>query len=316
MKKILSLLSVLVISAALHAQKFLEVYHGRDVVGSMLSTDIDSVRITGSNAIDRQINFYTAGVKKSFAVSSVDSIIVVRSEEPPWVYMGILGFNQELYTYPIGILANSTSSQYSSFVNNLQRKDGTLLYYGVDNALNMLSAFNVATSPSSVNLITFTDGLDQGSLMMASGYNTETEYLSALSRRISSMKVRGLPITAYSLGLRGSDVTNYSQFQSNLRQLATSEDKAIEVSSMSDVRTRLQGIADQIISVSNRQSVSMKIPGQSNGTRVRFTFDGNSPEYSTLYIEGTFNLADRSLRNVTYHGMRATSGTTISGQQE
>ena len=313
MKKILlTLVSALLTSVAVHAQKYLEVYQGKDIIGSMMSTDIDSVRITGTNADNRQINFFTAGVKKSFAVNTIDSIKVVQ----PLVYLGILGFNQELYTMPIDILATSTSGRYSSFVSNLMRKDGTLLYYGVDNALNYLTSYNFTTPLSSVNLITFTDGLDQGSLMMTSSYMTDAAYLGALSRRIASSRVKGLPITAYSLGLRGNDVSDYNLFQTNLRQLASSEDKAIEVTSMSDVQRRLQEIADQIISISNRQTVSVKIPGVSNGTRIRFTFDGNSPDCSTLYIEGTFNLADRSLRNVTYHGMRATSGSTILGLQE
>ena len=84
MKKILlTLVSALLTSVAVHAQKYLEVYQGKDIIGSMMSTDIDSVRITGTNADNRQINFFTAGVKKSFAVNTIDSIKVVRSEEPP-----------------------------------------------------------------------------------------------------------------------------------------------------------------------------------------------------------------------------------------
>ena len=316
MKKILLLLSILSCAATVNAQKYLEVYHGKDVIGSMMSTDIDSVRITGNNASTRQINFYSAGVNRSFAVSEVDSIKIVHSSDDSFAYLGIVGFNQELYDMPIGILATSTSSRYSSFVSNLICRDGTLLYYGVEHALNLLTQYNFTTPLSSVNLITFTDGLDQGSMMMSSVYTTEEAYLNALNRQIVSSKVKGLPITAYSLGLRGNDVSDYNQFRTNLQQLATSADKAIEVSSMSDVQKRLQEIADLIISVSNLQTVSVKIPGVSNGTRIRFTFDGNSPEYSTMYIEGTFNLADRSLRNVTYNGMRATSGSTLQGAQD
>ena len=47
-----------------------------------------------------------------------------------------------------------------------------------------------------------------------------------------------------------------------------------------------------------------------------FTFDGRTPDQSSLCIEGTFNLSDRSLRNVTYRGIRATTGTTVAGQQQ
>lgn len=84
---------------------------------------------------------------------------------------------------------------------------------------------------------------------------------------------------------------------------------------MSDVDLHLNEIANQIISKSTYQTISVKIPGQSNGTRVCFTFDGNSPESSSMYIEGTFNLSDRSLRNTTYHGITIPGGKTVSGIQ-
>ena len=300
-----------------HAQKFIDIYQNGKLSGSMLSIDIDSVTISGTDESSRRVNFWRSGSQaNSFPVASVDSIVVFHSEDEPLVYLGILGFNQALYPKPIDILSKSTSSLYNSFVGSLTRKDGTLLYYGVEEALDMLTKYKFSTPLSSVNLITFTDGLDQGSLMMTTKYQDDSEYLSDLSSRIASTRVRGLPLTAYCLGLRGNDVTNYAQFQENLRQLATSNEKAIEVSSMSAVQNRLNEIADQIISISNRQTISMKIPGQSNGTKIRFTFDGSSAENSSMYIEGTFNLADRSLRDVTYHGLRSTSGSTVMGVQD
>ena len=318
MKKInLIIIVFLVIATQGMAQKFIDIYQNGKVAGSMFSSDIDSISITGNDASSRRINFWRLGYPvKSFIASDVDSIKVFQSEDEPLAYLGILGFNQELYTKPIDILASSTSSFYSTFVNNLPRKDGTLLYYGVDNALDMLTQYDFTTPLSSVNLITFTDGLDQGSMMMNTNFKNEEEYLSYLSQRIGSTYVRGLPLTAYSLGLKGNDVMNYTQFQNNLRHLATSDENAIEVSSMTDVKDKLQKIADQIISISNRQTISMKIPGQSDETRIRFTFDGESPDNSSMYIEGIFNLADRSLRNITYYGIRSTTGNMIEGSQD
>ena len=316
MKKILiATIAVIAIATQGMAQQYIDVYQGKDVVGSMYTADIDSVNITGSSDY-RHINFWTSGqLINSYIVTSIDSIKVYRSENEPWTYMGIIGFNQELYTLPIGILSSSTESRYTSFLNNLSRKDGTLLYYGIENAINMLSKYKFPAPLSSVNIITFTDGLDQGSLMMSSGYSTDAEYLSAINNRFKTTKVRGVPITAYSLGLRGSDVTNYVQFQANLQQLSSSEDKAFEANNMADIRQHLLEISNRIISTSNKQAISVKIPGQSNGTRVCFTFDGNSPAYSTMYIEGTFDLANRTLRDVSYHGIRGNNGITMSGVQ-
>lgn len=316
MKKYLfTLVTLLAMTAGVYAQKFLDIYRNGEIVSSVKAADVDSL-VVDNNKGKRILSFWQQG--KEFhrtEIAKEDSVRVFRSEDEPLVYLGIVGFNQELYEKPFGYLDKNTADVFKNFVGTLQRKDGTLLYYCVDHALDMLQSGSFPTKVGSVNLITFTDGLDQGSLMMSSGYTTDEQYLSAVSSRIHSMKVKGLPLTAYSLGLRGSDVSNYTLFQNNLNKLASTSDKASEVSSMSAVRTRLQEISDQIISVSTKQTVSMKIPGQSNGTVVRFTFDNATAANSTLYIEGTFQLSDRSLRNVTYHGLNAESGTTVQGSQ-
>lgn len=318
MKKLLFATSVLLLlSVQVMAQKYFDIYQNGNVTTSIATTSVDSVGLTGSTEQDRKVNFYRNGkVTNSYLVSSVDSIKVFRTDEEQLVYLGVVGFNQELYEKPIDVLATSTSDFYTTYVNNLTRKDGTLLYYAVDHALDMLKNASFPTPLTSVNLVTFTDGLDQGSLMMNDNYSTDEQYLSAVNKRINNTKVKGLPVTAYSLGLLGSDVTDYALFQKNLNKLASIPENAFEVSSMGAVRTRLQEICDKIISISNRQTFSLKIPGQSNGTLIRFTFDRNSADNSSLYIEGTFNLSNRSLTNVSYHGIKATSGSFIQGTQD
>ena len=299
----------------MQAQKFLDIYRNGKIVSSVRAADIDSL-VVGTDHGNRTLKFYQNGeLFHSTIATKVDSVKVYKSENEPLVYLGIVGFNQELYEKAFGILSKKSADDFKNFVGSLSRKDGTLLYYGVDHALNMLESESFPTQASSVNLITFTDGLDQGSLMMSSSYTTDEQYLDAVSKRIGCMKVKGLPLTAYSLGLRGNDVTNYTLFQNNLNKLASSSDRAFEVSSMSAVRTRLQEISDQIISISNKQTISMKIPGQGNGTVIRFTFDNSSAANSSLYIEGTFNFSDRSLRNVSYHGLKGESGAIVQGQQ-
>lgn len=305
------------VASTCHAQKFLDIYRNGKIASSVKAARVDSMVIDRDAKERRTLYFFQNG--KSFyhtQTDNIDSIKVFNSENEQLVYLGIIGFNQALHEKEFSILDKNTANDFKTFVSNLPRKDGTLLYYGVDEALDMMKKQNFTTPISSVNLITFTDGLDQGSLMMNSSYTTDEQYLNAMSKRIGETKVKGLPLTAYSLGLRGSDVTDYTLFQNNLKKLASSSDKAFEVSNMGAVRTRLQEISDKIISISNKQNVSMKIPGQSNGTLIRFTFDDASAANSTLYIEGTFNLSDRSLRSVSYHGLKAESGSTVQGKQD
>ena len=318
MKKLLfAFFALFAVATTCHAQKFLDIYRNGKIASSVKAADVDSM-VIGLDAKNRRtLDFYQKGEAFHHTLTAnVDSIKVFKSEDEPLVYLGIVGFNQALYEKEFGVLDKNTANDFKTFVSNLTRKDGTLLYYGVEKAIDMLKKKNFTTPISSVNLITFTDGLDQGSLMMNGNYTTDEQYLNAVSKRIGDAKVKGLPLTAYSLGLRGSDVTDYTLFQNNLAKLASSSDKTFEVSNMGAVRTRLQEISDQIISISNKQNISMKIPGQSNGTIIRFTFDNTSAANSTLYIEGTFNLSDRSLRNVSYHGFKAESGSTVQGKQD
>ena len=203
-----------------------------------------------------------------------------------------------------------------SFVSNLPKRDGTILYYAVDNALDMLEDAHIESPLKSVNVITFTDGLDQGSLMMTDKYSSTAAYLDALGERIAQAKDSELSPNFIALGLRGSDVSDMSQFRQNLQRLASSADNVFEVSSISDLRAKFQDIANQIISVSTRQSMSVRVIGVETGTRMRFVFDGKTAANSELYIEGTFDLQDRSLHDVTYHGIKATSGKTLQGTQD
>jgi hypothetical protein len=230
------------------------------------------------------------------------------------IYLGIMGFNQQLYSYPIGELANTSKSGFDSFIDDLNMKNGTLLYYSVDQAINTLQSVPLPTNLSTAAIVTFTDGLDQGSMMMNVPYSDDTEYLDALNQRIMNETVSRQPITAYSIGIRGQDVTDVTKFQNNLTKLASSVDNATEVSSMAEVNAKFKEIAEQLSQSNYIQTINLKMPGVSNGTLVRFTFDNvNSAVRSTLYIEGTFNLTERSLENVTYVGLKSSSGTTVKG---
>ena len=322
MKRTTILLVLFALSLHGMAQKFLDIYKDNQVVTSVSTADVDSMTVNGTGS-DRTVNFWKDdNIVHHAATAAIDSIKVYRPQDDPLVYLGIVGFNQELYEKPIGVLSTSTVGSYKSFITNLSRKDGTMLYYAVDDGLDMLTSYDFETSLNNIYLITFTDGLDQGSLMMNGNYASSNDYLSAVSNRIGNTRIKSLPLTAYSIGLRGSDVTDYPMFQNNLKRLASSNDKAFEVNSLTDVNSRLQEIAATINSsittktYTTTQTISLKIPGIDSGSRICFTFDGKTPTNSTTCIEGTFNLQNRSLTNVVYRGISgATTGATVQGTQ-
>lgn len=233
------------------------------------------------------------------------------------LYVGIIGFNQDLYRYPVRLLNVDSKEGFDAFVDGLSVDKYTLLNYSTTEALNALQECILPEDLFSVSLVTFTDGLDQGSAALIPDYPGADEYLNQIHSRILSETVAGQKLTAYSVGLRGSDVADVTRFRSTLGSLASSPGNAFEVSSMSEVNTRFQEIANQLNETSYEQTLSLTIPTPDNGTRIRFTLDNTSSASSSiLYIEGVFNLSSRSLYDVVYHGVTSASGSVVAGQAQ
>ena len=317
-KRILILAVALVFMMPIIAQEqYLHIYKGGSREKSYLLSSIDSMLIDETIA-GSYMDLYNNGRKHRVGnVANIDEFRVGGAVLPSGIYMGVMGFNSQLYTKSIGSLSSTTKSSYTSFVNNLSSSKGTLLYYGVENALDALKNADVPEDLINVTLVTFTDGLDQGSFMMQSKYEDNNTYLSALNNRIKNDKIENVSINAYSIGLRGNDVSDVAQFQKNLQYLASSEENAVEVSDISEVNAKFQEIANDVYNESFSNTVGLTIPGQSDGTKIRFTFDNvSSATNSTMYIEGTFRLSDRALVDVTYHGLSCSSGDVVVGEQD
>lgn len=233
------------------------------------------------------------------------------------LYMGIIGFNEDLIDKgDMSLLAPNTKGTFTSFVNSLATKKNTVLYYAVDKALDKLTTTPFPNNLRNVAIVTFTDGLDQGSLPMINydPYVTKTEYRTYLDSRIKSTTVQGLSLSAYTIGLRGGDVTNYGEFQNNLVSLASSEENAMEVTNMTEVNSRFQEIANQLTDVTETQIISIKFPMLDDGQTFRFIFDNvMDVTQSQCYIEGTMNVRNNTLNNIRYVGLTCGSGPSIQG---
>ena len=233
------------------------------------------------------------------------------------LYLGIIGFNESLNTKNISLLTENTASSFRTFVNNMTIKNATVLYYSVDEAINKLQAATLPSDLVNVSIVTFTDGLDQGSLELNSNYQNRPAYRNAVQERIKNTKIQGLDINAYSIGIKGNDVANESEFQENLNSLASSTANAIRVGNMKELTSKFSEVASSLYNESTSQTIELKIPGQEEGAKIRFTFDNvSNAANSSLYIEGTYHFSSKSLRNVVYVGMTSSSGTTVSGTSD
>lgn len=231
------------------------------------------------------------------------------------LYLGIVGFNNSLYqytydSYDFRLLRSASKSAFQGFVNGLKIDDGTTLYYAVDEAVSKLENSVFPDDLTKVAIVTFTDGLDVGSVE----YADKHESVSAVSQHLKSARVNGKSVDAYAIGLRGNDVTNISRFRENLTALSSSASNAMEVSDMSEVNAKFQEIANSLYNETKTLSVTIVTPGLTNGQKLRFTFDGNlsSATSSECYMEGVWDRTNNRLTSVTYVGMKSGSGSSVS----
>ena len=243
------------------------------------------------------------------------------------IYLGIIGFNDDLTKMPIKRLTDSNKSEFKSFISSLPQLNYTALYWADYSALEMMESF--AISPDlqlkKVALVTFTDGLDNQSLSSddfnPGPYDSHADYLDAIHSMIMDEDgIHGQPVTAYSIGLKGADVTDEAKFENTLEMLATEEsgDKKyfFRVSDMNEVGQLFADIAASLYSVSTTINVGVYIPGgYDNGQVIRYTFDNvSAATNSNLYIEATYHRSgsSRTLENIKYEGFIPGASTISS----
>ena len=224
------------------------------------------------------------------------------------LYVGIIGFNDEIQSKKLTLLNDATKDEMREYINGLTMKPGTALYHAVNTAIEKIESITPPQDLINVSIVTFTDGLDQGSYMLNNNFSSNSEYLAAVNRKIKSTSIGDVPISAYSIGVRGSDVNNATTFHQNLEKLSSSPNNVYEVASMTEVSQIFSSIAEDLYHQSSSWDVTLKAPGMDSRTRIRFTFDANinNGDESEHYIEGLFVIQDNVpvLRNVKYVGLQ------------
>ena len=221
---------------------------------------------------------------------------------------------------PLGLLNQDTKHNFESFVDGLSMQNGTILYHAVNTGLNSLASAKIPENLINVSVVTFTDGLDQGSYVLSDTYNSGSEYLSAVNSRINSELIGGTNISAYSIGVRGSDVSDIDGFRNNLKKLSSDPvNNVFEVSNMNEASEKFAQIAQQLYNQSTFYNVTLKLPAQEPNTKIRFTFDNvSNVSESQRYIEGTYirNNGKGQLTDIRYVGLECMSGVTVTASTE
>ncbi|MBD5341397.1 MAG: VWA domain-containing protein [Bacteroides sp.] len=247
------------------------------------------------------------------------------TESASGVYMGLTSFNDYITTKPISLLNETSCDEFTSFVNNMEMGTFTNLYKAVDISIDNLKSHTYPADLSNVILITFTDGLDMGSLD-DSPFLKNKEYADYLAKKIEETKIRGISLQAYSIGLMSGDVFDEEQFMYNLNSIASQKKSGEQAESNIDFVCTVndtQGLENQLTKIYenvNRQitkrEVTIAVPMMEHESIVRFTLDGVAQngkrvKDSQVWFEGTFNRLDMTLDNVIYTGFTSTSGQTF-----
>jgi hypothetical protein len=253
------------------------------------------------------------------------------------IYVRVFSFDSEIKEITNGLTLLNSSNAIETFFNSLgnrytlSTKPGTLLYRAVQTGLSVLRADEMRLPEDIVaaNLITFTDGLDQGSttpgLPPVPGVLNESRDSLArmtpdqsrtyLKEKFNTLRVHGKPITGYSIGFMGDDVDKANQhlFTDNLNAF-NSEEKNFqgERQSIEQIREIFRDIGGRLYEQTKETVMTLEIPAPNPGTRVRWTFDiakGNNSSAvaagSRRYIEGDFDYDANDnplLKNIRYGG--------------
>ncbi len=306
MKKFLITAFTLLISLGVMAQAAndhtLRLYYGGEVIFSRLLSQLDS------------INFKVNTVEEDKpVVPDISTCDKKYSQEG--FYLGIIGFNEKLTEREIGLLNPNTINSYKTFVNNLTKTRSTVLYWAEENSLDRLTSAAFPSNLISASVVTFTDGLDQGSnAWRPIKFPSQAEYLEYLNNRILSDVVCGsnIKIDAYAIGLKGNDVQDVETFNNNLKKLSSGEDKMFEASDMDEVNEKFNNIARSLYSATSTFVMTFTIAEPFENEIRRFTFDNvENGEDSKCYIEGTFK--GGNLTNIKYEGCLYEGPSVVNG---
>jgi hypothetical protein len=249
------------------------------------------------------------------------------------IYIGILSFDQTTHDIAVPTLLNSTSrttlKNEMDTVYTKSASNGTLLYYSVHKALNSIKAMEsrLPDNTQSINIITFTDGVDVGSISPIlwnnsplAGFDfhddvTGDEYLTWLHEQLVDTQVKNNSITASAYGVAGEDVnlSDMDLFEANIASLATESGEHNTSIQFSELSEKFGEIAAGLIDTKTNTSFDLLLtpPSGGNGTVFKMTFDNiTDADLSTEWFTGEYRYSSGTytLSNLQYDGIESQEG--------
>ena len=243
------------------------------------------------------------------------------------LYFGLSTFDRYYQYYPIKLISEDALEDYYSIINSLELTtlNGTLLLYSCDEDITAMRRVSLPSDLTTVSLVTFTDGFDQGSRNYHRDlYSNDNEYLDAVNYRLLNETIGDVPIKSYAIGLKGTDaLSDIDAFRDWLRKLASTPKNSsekyvyeIDWDNFNILSDAFAKIAEELSESIKLYNVRVHFPLVGDGDRVRITFDINDPKNtnarkSNWYIEGIYDDTNLLLHDIEYHGFDGNLPTTI-----
>ncbi len=207
-------------------------------------------------------------------------------------------------------------NQYTSFVHNLRTAKNTSLFWAVEDNLNHLKQCSFPSDISNISIVTFTDGLENGSGNFDAKFLDLADYdknLDLLNTKIGNTSVQNVKLTAYTVGVKGNDVSNETRFDNTLVKLSSGAGYSNNVN-MGSLNETFQGIANDLYKQNSKPNLTVAVPPQVRTERI--IFDNKSADQSKIYIEATkLKESPTTYSNIKYVGCKSESGTTVKGHK-
>ncbi|GHU43818.1 hypothetical protein FACS1894190_14660 [Spirochaetia bacterium] len=213
-----------------------------------------------------------------------------------------------------------------------QSSYGTALYYAEHKAIAGLTELEKAgrlpANIDSVSIITFTDGIDTSSTDAAFAplegrdfrhSSSGTGYRAYISQQLQSRRIAGKPINAWSIGIRGRDVQNESDFLQTLQSLSSGQGYVANLDDLSGVEENLLAIADGLNVWTPQVDLTISTPAYPVGTTVRLTFDDwvTTPSDAEFFVDARVGWTDNSyiLSNIKSSGVALNNVPRLTGRR-
>lgn len=233
-----------------------------------------SLQRKGSNGLD--------DVKNS-AKSFID--VMLNASKTGNIHIGIIGFSSMKETRQLAMqpLTSSSAKEMKNFINSFEQGNGTALYKSFEDAIDITKEYvkqlnNFAGSA----IVTFTDGLDNGSNNFAKRIGSKQMYFKYLQEEVLDQTIGDYPFQSYTIFVPGGDDVKDPAVEKKiieeLKILAKQDKHFFVVDKTSELDHQFRLIANSLIE--NWKSLSCFISSGHNG-KVCWTFGKQSGKSKT-----------------------------------